>query len=277
MASNSKRFKLKFTIPSLQMCRSKHDLSTFPINPLPAIYRLSPVNPKSHQSRRHHHSNHHPAPPPASPEHHHVSSSSSNSSRSHHNAITRGRKSTSSVPSKRSNFAIDSINEEESESLISCLTSFSDDFSHDLNKTENSNRDLTNSWKISSLKKVQSVRLENRIRRLPESTTMKRSSSSSSSSSTVMLSSSSSSVKERFAVVKKTSKEPYDDFKKSMVEMIAEMEISAAEDLEQLLQSFLALNSRRYHEVIVRAFMEIWQQMFIWNPASVKNLKKWCC
>ncbi|XP_057440302.1 transcription repressor OFP7-like [Lotus japonicus] len=261
MASNSKRFKLKFTIPSLQMCRSKHDLSTFPINPLPAIYRLSPVNPKSHQSRHHHH----PAPPPASPEHHHshhVSSSSSNSSRSHHNAITRGRKSTSSVPSKRSNFAIDSINEEESESLISCLTSFSDDFSHDLNKTENSNRDLTNNWKISSVKKVQGVRLENRIRRLPESTMMKRSSSSASSS-----------VKERFAVVKKTSKEPYDDFRKSMVEMITEMEISAAEDLEQLLQSFLALNSRRYHEMIVRAFMEIWQQMFIWNPASVKSLK----
>ncbi|KAG5010815.1 hypothetical protein JHK87_019330 [Glycine soja] len=66
-------------------------------------------------------------------------------------------------------------------------------------------------------------------------------------------------VKESFAVVKK-SKDPYEDLRKSM---ITEMEMSEAEDLEQLLQCFLALNSRSYHAVIVRAFMEIWQQMFV--------------
>ena len=71
-------------------------------------------------------------------------------------------------------------------------------------------------------------------------------------------------VKESFAVVKK-SKDPYEDLRKSM---ITEMEMSEAEDLEQLLQCFLALNSRSYHAVIVRAFMEIWQQMFV-----MKNLQ----
>ena len=74
-------------------------------------------------------------------------------------------------------------------------------------------------------------------------------------------------MKESFAVVKK-SKDPYEDFRKSMMEMITEMEMSEAEDLEQLLQCFLALNSRSYHAVIVRAFMEIWQQMFV-----MKNLQ----
>ena len=74
-------------------------------------------------------------------------------------------------------------------------------------------------------------------------------------------------VRESFAVVKK-SKDPYEDFKKSMMEMITEMEMSEAEDLEQLLQCFLALNSRSHHAVIVRAFMEIWQQMFV-----MKNLQ----
>lgn len=74
-------------------------------------------------------------------------------------------------------------------------------------------------------------------------------------------------VKESFAVVKK-SKDPYEDFRKSMMEMITEMEMSEAEDLEQLLQCFLALNSRSHHAVIVRAFMEIWQQMFV-----MKNLQ----
>jgi hypothetical protein len=33
------------------------------------------------------------------------------------------------------------------------------------------------------------------------------------------------------------------------------------------------LNSRDYHGVIVRAFMEIWQQMFVWNPKSIKNFQ----
>ncbi|EYU26745.1 hypothetical protein MIMGU_mgv1a017522mg [Erythranthe guttata] len=43
-----------------------------------------------------------------------------------------------------------------------------------------------------------------------------------------------------------------------MLQMIFEKEIYTRNDLQQLLDCFLQLNSSRYHEVIVRAFMEIW-------------------
>ncbi|PWA49880.1 ovate family protein 7 [Artemisia annua] len=64
-------------------------------------------------------------------------------------------------------------------------------------------------------------------------------------------------IKESFAVVKK-SEDPYDDFKKSMMEMIMEKQMFEEHDLEQLLQCFLSLNSRFHHGVIVDAFSEIW-------------------
>ncbi|KAK7283349.1 hypothetical protein RIF29_12801 [Crotalaria pallida] len=225
------------------MCRSK-DLSSLPINPVvPAIYRLSPVNPKAHDIQY--------------PEDNKKVK------------LSRGRKSTSSIQSRRtSDFLFDRDQEEESETLISCMTSFSDEFYLDHSETirylpkpiHNDNTDISRS-KVSSVRKVQ---------RSKKTTVM---SSSSSKASMRMLSPRNMEgrvVKESFAVVKK-SNEPYQDFKKSMLEMIMEMEISEAEDLEQLLQCFLALNSRSYHEVIVRAFMEIWQQMFIWNPATSRT------
>lgn len=261
----AKRFKMKkFTIPSFQMCRSK-SLSSFPGNPVvPAIYRLSPVNPKAHDIE-------YPNLPAPSPEHRCKVSSKIKSiahgcqmCRDQEKKVkSRGRKSTSSVPSRRSEFLIDSINEEESETLISCLTSFSDEFCHDEkvhSKAESEDLMSRNGRKISSVKKVERVRFNHtrENRRGAETTTvMSRASSMSVEGK----------VKESFAVVKK-SKDPYEDFKKSMVEMIREMEMSETEDLEQLLQCFLALNSPSYHAVIVRAFMEIWQQMFVWSPAS---------
>ncbi|KAK1440598.1 hypothetical protein QVD17_06427 [Tagetes erecta] len=64
-------------------------------------------------------------------------------------------------------------------------------------------------------------------------------------------------VKESFAVVKRSEK-PYDDFKKSMMEMIVENEIYEESDLKQLLQCFLSLNSWYHHGVIMEAFTEIW-------------------
>ncbi|RYR48422.1 hypothetical protein Ahy_A07g034445 isoform A [Arachis hypogaea] len=248
----AKGFKLKFNIPLFQMCRSK-DPSAFPGNPVvPAIYRLSPVNPKEHDVG-YPSSLLVPPPPPSSPEHR-----GSKMCRDDHRdkqVNTRGRRSTSSVPSRRSNVAVD--NEEESESLISCTTSFSDD-SYSL-KPE---RDLVSSSsgsrrhmrRISSVKKVQRMRFNTARLELPETEQMRRSSAE-------------GKVRESFAVVKK-SKDPYEDFKRSMVEMIREMEMRDAEDLQQLLQCFLALNSRCYHDVIVRAFMEIWQEMFVMKPAS---------
>ena len=192
-----------------------------------------------------------------------------------HVKLARGRKSTSSVPSRRSDVAID--NEEESVSLITCTTSFSDEFCHvdeTVPYSQKTERELASRHrrKISSVKKVQRLRfktLENR--REPETTeqvkktetrAVSQASSTTSTSRTVE-----GKVRESFAVLKK-SKDPYQDFKRSMLEMIREMEMSEAEDLQQLLQRFLALNSRNYHEVIVRAFMEIWQQMFVLKPAS---------
>lgn len=68
-------------------------------------------------------------------------------------------------------------------------------------------------------------------------------------------------AKESFAVVKK-SEDPYEDFKRSMLEMIMEKQMFEARDLEELLQCFLTLNSRQYHTVIVDAFSEIWDVLF---------------
>ncbi|KAK8642443.1 hypothetical protein V6N13_011786 [Hibiscus sabdariffa] len=68
-------------------------------------------------------------------------------------------------------------------------------------------------------------------------------------------------VRESVAVVTE-SEDPYEDFKRSMLEMILEKQIFEAKDLEQLLQCFLSLNSREYHEIIVEAFTEIWEALF---------------
>ncbi|KAJ9540860.1 LOW QUALITY PROTEIN: hypothetical protein OSB04_027366 [Centaurea solstitialis] len=69
-------------------------------------------------------------------------------------------------------------------------------------------------------------------------------------------------AKESFAVVKR-SENPYEDFKRSMVEMIVEKEMVEEGDLTQLLQCFLSLNSRYHHGVIMEAFSEIWDTMFL--------------
>ncbi|KAB5569888.1 hypothetical protein DKX38_003681 [Salix brachista] len=53
-------------------------------------------------------------------------------------------------------------------------------------------------------------------------------------------------VSESVAVVKK-SQDPHRDFKRSMLEMILGRQIFEAEDLEELLQCSLSLNSRQYH------------------------------
>ncbi|XVE94733.1 hypothetical protein REPUB_Repub02eG0034500 [Reevesia pubescens] len=75
-------------------------------------------------------------------------------------------------------------------------------------------------------------------------------------------------VRESVAVVKK-SEDPYEDFKRSMLEMILEKQMFEAKDLEQLLQCFLSLNSRQYHGIIVEAFTEIWESLFCDYPMNV--------
>ncbi|CAO2822848.1 unnamed protein product [Amaranthus hypochondriacus] len=68
-------------------------------------------------------------------------------------------------------------------------------------------------------------------------------------------------VKDTFAVVK-SSNDPYNDFRTSMVEMIIEKQIFGAKELDELLQCFLSLNSTHHHKVIVQVFTEIWDALF---------------
>ncbi|CAN4119176.1 unnamed protein product [Withania somnifera] len=58
--------------------------------------------------------------------------------------------------------------------------------------------------------------------------------------------------------VVKDSDDPFGDFRQSMLQMIMEKEIYKYDDLNELLNCFLNLNSPSHHEVIVQAFMEIW-------------------
>lgn len=63
-------------------------------------------------------------------------------------------------------------------------------------------------------------------------------------------------------VVVKKSEEPYEDFKRSMSEMIVEKQLYEPRELELLLMSFLSLNSRLHHKVIVEAFTQILKELF---------------
>lgn len=67
-------------------------------------------------------------------------------------------------------------------------------------------------------------------------------------------------ISESFAVVK-TSLDPQRDFRDSMMEMIVENNIKESKDLEDLLACYLSLNSREYHDLIVKAFEQIWFDM----------------
>ncbi|XP_058087621.1 transcription repressor OFP6-like [Magnolia sinica] len=72
---------------------------------------------------------------------------------------------------------------------------------------------------------------------------------------------SSSRVSESVAVVK-DSDDPYLDFRHSMLQMILEKEIYGRDDLRELLDCFLSLNSPYHHEIIVQAFSEIWNGVY---------------
>ncbi|XP_019186627.1 PREDICTED: transcription repressor OFP6-like [Ipomoea nil] len=66
--------------------------------------------------------------------------------------------------------------------------------------------------------------------------------------------------------VEKDSDDPYLDFRHSMLQMILEKNIYSKDDLKELLNCFLQLNSPYYHGVIVRAFTEIWNGVFSVKP-----------
>ncbi|KVI01265.1 transcription repressor OFP8-like [Cynara cardunculus var. scolymus] len=63
-----------------------------------------------------------------------------------------------------------------------------------------------------------------------------------------------------FAVAKE-SKDPHEDFRSSMVDMIVEKGIFGVEELENLVECFLSLNSEEHHKVIFEVFAEIWETL----------------
>ncbi|KAF6995075.1 hypothetical protein CFC21_011644 [Triticum aestivum] len=68
-------------------------------------------------------------------------------------------------------------------------------------------------------------------------------------------------VEESVAVVKESA-DPLADFRRSMLQMIVEKEIVGGADLRELLHRFLSLNSPHHHHLILRAFAEIWEEVF---------------
>ncbi|XP_065856656.1 transcription repressor OFP6-like [Euphorbia lathyris] len=68
--------------------------------------------------------------------------------------------------------------------------------------------------------------------------------------------------------VEKDSDDPYLDFRHSMLQMILEKEIYSKDDLKELLNCFLQLNSPYHHGIIVRAFTEIWNGVYSIKSSS---------
>lgn len=74
-------------------------------------------------------------------------------------------------------------------------------------------------------------------------------------------------LNESIAVVK-DSDDPYHDFRQSMLQMILEKQIFSKGDLQNLLDCFLRLNSPCHHDVIIQAFMEIWNGVVVSQTKS---------
>lgn len=62
---------------------------------------------------------------------------------------------------------------------------------------------------------------------------------------------------ESFAVVK-SSFNPHQDFRESMIEMICTNRIEGEEEMENLLACYLSLNSNEHHDIIVKVFRQVW-------------------
>ena len=67
------------------------------------------------------------------------------------------------------------------------------------------------------------------------------------------------------AVVKR-SRNPYLDFRSSMVEMVVERRIGSVGRMEELLGSYLSLNSPRHHPAILAAFEDVWEAVLGNDP-----------
>lgn len=68
--------------------------------------------------------------------------------------------------------------------------------------------------------------------------------------------------------VEKDSDDPYLDFRYSMLQMILEKQIYSKDELKELLNCFLNLNSSYYHGIILSAFTDIWKGLFSIKPGG---------
>eukprot|EP00250_Pteridium_aquilinum_P014164 c21820_g1_i1 orf=603-2219(+) len=69
-------------------------------------------------------------------------------------------------------------------------------------------------------------------------------------------------VGDSFALVK-MSDDPYEDFRKSMYEMIMEKDLEGSMDVEELLYCYLTLNSPEHHELIEEVFSDVWSAIMM--------------
>ncbi|XP_065635621.1 LOW QUALITY PROTEIN: transcription repressor OFP7 [Quercus suber] len=167
------------------------------------------------------------------------------------------RVSTSSVDSGL--FSSDGYDDEETETLVSSSRSFSTDSSSEFNPNLETIREMPPMMRRKPTKKSKKRCVSKRklVLSSPESESPARLSMF----QRLIPCTVEGKVRESFAVVKK-SEDPYEDFKRSMMEMILEKQMFDEKDLEQLLHCFLSLNDREHHGVIVQAFSEIWEALF---------------
>ncbi|KAA8537645.1 hypothetical protein F0562_027253 [Nyssa sinensis] len=293
----AKRFRFRLSLPSFQFCRSKQP-SCLPQSPQRATYQFSPINPKAFDIAY----PNIPDPPPSTPnytlfqsqatpkimpvscrcrsrscKHYNPgrkinSSSVSDDSDEHTWPVTLPKAENNKKKAKASVCISTSSADsgwlsseggdynEETESLLSSSISFdsSNDFGYSLESI--SERPINRGRR----KKKKNLRVR-RLRRyvsqkmtpMPESASPMRTSVFRRLIPCTM----DGKMKESFAVERR-SEDPYEDFKKSMLEMIIEKQMFESKDLEQLLQCFLSLNSRHHHAAIVQAFSEIWELLF---------------
>lgn len=284
------RFKLRISrvVPSFQLCRSKDDL-LLAENPRPVNYLLSPVNPKSIEISF----PKFPSPPPSTPECYDFGkrlfpevavadcgcgarssgwrvSSEKKSGRFH---VVAGEEDEAEIQERR--FKIREALSFSGESNVNLSSNLARNY--DKKKGEIKARSSSGRWWFSSdgetetpistsrsLSDESSIEYQNpnkkkvkiRLRRHVSKRNRRTKATPPEIPSTVE-----GKVKGSVAVVK-DSRNPYVDFRDSMVEMILEKQIFEAKDLEELLLCYLSLNSRQYRGVIVEAFTEIWEVLF---------------
>lgn len=78
-----------------------------------------------------------------------------------------------------------------------------------------------------------------------------------------------------FAVIK-SSLDPKQDFRDSMIEMIMEKQISQPQEMEELLACYLTLNADEYHDLIIKVFRQVWFDMSQYG-LGIKSEMQWCC